>query len=644
MIVIKIKLKKSLKVIIISLTCLIILIGGLYLYAFCSPKIPIKTNGKFYLYDSNSNLVYQGSSKSSWADFEDISDNVKNAIIATEDKNFYKHQGFDYLRIIKALFKNIRKKKVVEGASTISQQYVKNMYLSFDKKIKRKIEEAFLTLEMEVHYSKDEILEGYLNTINFGEGNYGIESAANYYFNKNAKDLDLEEACILAGIPKSPANYNPASNYDKSIKRAKVVASNMYKNGYITKKVYKNLFKNKINIYEEEAKNSSKTLLYYQDAVLSELSKIDKIPDSLIKSGGLKIYTEYDSAIQQNLENAINANMKDDTEEVAALYINPSNGGINALVGGKNYTKSSYNRVTMSKRQVGSTIKPFLYYTALKNGLTSSSTFESSPTTFNLSNNTSYSPSNYNDIYANKDITMQAALAYSDNVYAVKTHLFLGEEALVNTLNTLGIKEKLEPIPSLALGTKEINMLDYSHAYTTLASGGFERNVHLIRKVEDLNGKVLYQYKKKNKEVLDYRYVYIINQMMTNAYNPEMVDYNSPTAISLKGRLSKDYAIKTGTTDNDHWIIGYNKDALLMVWTGTDNNKDNNPGYSKITKNIWADTIENSLKEKENNFYEMPKSIVGVPLDKITGEYTGQNSIMYYFVKGTEPVIYKKEH
>ncbi len=644
MIVIKIKLKKSLKVIIISLTCLIILIGGLYLYAFCSPKIPIKTNGKFYLYDSNSNLVYQGSSKSSWADFEDISDNVKNAIIATEDKNFYKHQGFDYLRIIKALFKNIRKKKVVEGASTISQQYVKNMYLSFDKKLKRKIEEAFLTLEMEVHYSKDEILEGYLNTINFGEGNYGIESAANYYFNKNAKDLDLEEACILAGIPKSPANYNPASNYDKSIKRAKVVASNMYKNGYITKKVYKNLFKNKINIYEEEAKNSSKTLLYYQDAVLSELSKIDKIPDSLIKSGGLKIYTEYDSAIQQNLENAINANMKDDTEEVAALYINPSNGGINALVGGKNYTKSSYNRVTMSKRQVGSTIKPFLYYTALKNGLTSSSTFESSPTTFNLSNNTSYSPSNYNDIYANKDITMQAALAYSDNVYAVKTHLFLGEEALVNTLNSLGIKEKLDPIPSLALGTKEINMLDYSHAYTTLASGGFERNVHLIRKVEDLNGKVLYQYKKKNKEVLDYRYVYIINQMMTNAYNPEMVDYNSPTAISLKGRLSKDYAIKTGTTDNDHWIIGYNKDALLMVWTGTDNNKDNNPGYSKITKNIWADTIENSLKEKENNFYEMPKSIVGVPLDKITGEYTGQNSIMYYFVKGTEPVIYKKEH
>ena len=187
-------------------------------------------------------------------------------------------------------------------------------------------------------------------------------------------------------------------------------------------------------------------------------------------------------------------------------------------------------------------------------------------------------------------------------------------------------------------------MLDYSNAYTVLASGGYERKVHLIKKVEDMNGKVLYKYKPKNRQLLDYRYVYIINQMMTNSYKPEMIDYNSPTAISLKGRLNKTYSIKTGTTDNDHWIIGYNKDALLMVWTGTDNNKDKNPGYSKITKNIWADAIETSLKDKDNNFYEMPKSVVGVPLDKITGEYNEKNSIMYYFIKGTEPIIYKKEN
>ena len=612
------------------------------MYAYLSPTIEIKSNGKFYIYDNNTELVYQGSSSSSWANIEDISDNLKNAIISTEDKNFYKHQGFDYARIGMAIFKNIKNKKVVEGASTISQQYVKNMYLSFDKTWSRKIEEAMLTLEIEVHYSKDEILEGYLNTINFGEGNYGIENASEYYFNKKASDLSLEEACMLAGIPKSPSNYNPVSNYKNSLKRAKIVAKNMYKNGYISKKKYKSLFKEDIYIYGERTKENLKTLMYYQDAVLKELKSIDNIPDSLIKAGGLKIYTGLDLEIQNNLENAINNNMLDDNQQVASIYVDPNTGEVRALVGGKNYNESTYNRVTMSKRQVGSTIKPFLYYTALSNGLTEASTFESKPTTFNLGDNKTYSPSNYNDIYANKDISMAAALAYSDNVYAVKTHLFLGEDALVNTMKMVGLKEELSPIPSLALGTKEINMLDYSNAYTTLASGGYNRNVHLIKKVEDMDGNLLYEKSNNDELVLNYNYVYIINEMMTNAYNPNFVDYNSPTAISLKGRLSKKYSIKTGTTSNDHWIVGYNKDAMLMVWTGTDDNKETNSGYSKITKNIWADTIESSLKDKEDNFYEMPKNIIGVPLNPVTGKYDEKKSVMYYFVKGTEPLIYKK--
>ena len=178
----------------------------MYLYAYLSPKIAIKTNGKFYIYDKDNALVYQGSSTSEWVNIEDISRHLKDAIISVEDKNFYKHQGFDYLRIARAMARNIKTNSLAEGASTISQQYVKNMYLTFDKKWSRKIEEALLTLELEVHYSKDEILEGYLNTINFGQGNYGIQDAALYYFNKSAKDLNLEESLILAGIPKSPVN------------------------------------------------------------------------------------------------------------------------------------------------------------------------------------------------------------------------------------------------------------------------------------------------------------------------------------------------------------------------------------------------------------------------------------------------------
>ena len=227
----------------------IVIIIGLYTYAYLSPKLDIKTSGSLYLYDSNNELVYQGSRNNEWANLEDISDYLIDATIAVEDKNFYKHHGFDYLRIIKAMYLNIKSGTIVQGASTISQQYIKNLYLDFDQTWERKIEEAFLTLELEVHYDKDEILEGYLNTINYGQGNFGIGNASRYYFNKDPIDLTLEEALILAGIPNSPENYNPVANYDLAIKRAKVVANSMVQNGYLKEEELNNLFQEKIEIY-----------------------------------------------------------------------------------------------------------------------------------------------------------------------------------------------------------------------------------------------------------------------------------------------------------------------------------------------------------------------------------------------------------
>lgn len=637
MIKIKKTIKISLKIFLIIALAGILTIGGFYLYAYLSPKMAIRTNGKFYIYDKNNSLVYQGSSGSEWINIENISDNMKNAIISVEDKNFYKHQGFDYLRIAKAMMNNIKTKSLAEGASTISQQYVKNMYLTFDKTWSRKIEEALLTLELEVHYSKDEILEGYLNMINFGQGNYGIKDAALYYFNKDAKDLTLEESCILAAIPKSPGYYNPVSNYEKSIYRAKIVAETMVNNGYITQEEKDTLFKDTIEIAKEHKEDSLDTLMYYQDAVLSELQSLSNIPDSIIDAGGLKIYTALDLEIQKSMDNAIKNNMGDDDTQVASVYIDPKSGEVRALAGGKNYSYSQFNRVTQSKRQVGSTMKPFLYYSALANGLTMASSFRSEATTFNLSNKETYTPSNYGDIYANKSISLAAALAYSDNIVAVKTHMFLGNEVLVNTMKTVGLKENLLPIPSLALGTIELGMLDFATAYTTLASGGYKKDVHLIRRVEDINGNVLYEYKPKDELILNYNYVYILNEMLKNSYNTEFIDYNSPTAISIKGRLTRNYSIKTGTTDNDHWIVGYNPDALMLVWTGNDLNQKTT-GYSKITKNIWADTIEESLKDTEKNWYTKPDNVIAIPLDPITGNFvtTGKSSI-YYFVKGSEP-------
>ena len=225
-------IKKIIKINIILILLIITVIISLYAIAYFSPVLDIKNTGQYYIYDDEANIVYQGSGTNKWVELDDISDNVKNAIISIEDKNFYNHKGFDYLRILKTMFVNVKNKQIVGGASTISQQYVKNLYLDFDKNWSRKLEEAWLTLKLEMHFSKDEILEGYLNTINFGQGNYGIENAANYYFNKSAKDLTMEEAIILAGIPKSPSNYSPLINYEKSKERQYLVLQSMVNNTF----------------------------------------------------------------------------------------------------------------------------------------------------------------------------------------------------------------------------------------------------------------------------------------------------------------------------------------------------------------------------------------------------------------------------
>ncbi len=611
-------------------------ICALYAYAYFSPVLDIKNANQFYIYDDNEELVYQGSGNNEWVSINDISPNLINAIINTEDKNFYKHNGFDYLRIAKALFLNFKSKKIVQGASTISQQYIKNMYLDFGKTWERKLEEALLTIRLEVHYSKDEILEGYLNTINFGQGNYGIENASQFYFNKSAKDLTLEEATILAGIPKSPNYYNPISNYDASINRAKIIAKSMLNNEYITENEYSNLFNNKIEIYGERNENDLKMLMYYQDAVYDELESLPEIPDSLIESGGIKIYTSLNMEAQEIMEKNILNNMNNSDLQVASIIINPNTGGVMALSGGIDYAKSQYNRAISSKRQVGSSIKPLLYYAALENGMVSSSTFLSEPTTFIFSSNKTYSPANYNNKYGNQNITMAAALAYSDNIYAVKTHLFLGEEILVNTAKRMGIKTELEAIPSLALGTCELSMLDFARAYTTLASGGFKRELTFINRVEDLNGNVLYQKNYDSDMVLNGSYTYILNEMMTSTYNSAFIDYNTPTVMSIASKIKSKYAVKTGSSGTDCWMVGYNSDLLMMVWNGYDDNRDLQVKDGTISKNIWAETM-NQI-DINANWYETPNNVVGVPLNAITGEQTDDISktTIFYYVNGSE--------
>lgn len=635
--------KKIIKWGIILSLFLVIIYIGIYVYAKMSNKLNIQSANSYSMYDS-SGEIFSGYNNN-WVSLDDISENLINATISIEDKNFYKHIGFDYLRIVKAMYINIKSGKSKQGASTISQQYAKNLFLDFGKTWERKFEEAWLTINLETHYSKDEILEGYLNTINYG-GIYGIENASYYYFGISASELSLSQASIIAGIPKSPSYYSPITNIDNAKDRQLIILNSMLKNKYITEEEKDAAYEEELTYIGKLKSNDSSTLMYYQDAVMAELKKIDTIPESLIDTGGLKIYTNLDLKLQLELEKYVNQYITDDKLQIASIIADPNNGKVLALIGGTDYSKSEYNRAISSKRQVGSTFKPFLYYAAIENGFTASTTFNSSKTTFVFSNDKTYSPSNFGDIYPNKEITLAAALAYSDNVFAVKTHLFLGEETLVNMLKRVGITSDLQEIPSLALGTSNTNLMEMITAYSSLASYGYKVTPHLIEKVEDASGNLLYEYKDTKEAILSKSIVYIVNELLSNCYSSNFVDYNYPTCLNVATKLTNKYSMKTGSTDSDALVFGYNSNIVMGIWTGYDDNSKIPTNVSSDIKNIWADTIESYFSDKDATWYDMPSNIVGSLVNPITGELvtsSDQKSTMLYYIKGTEPSITETE-
>lgn len=633
------KHRKIIKFFIFTILIMITLYVGIYVCARMTPKLSINSANSFFFYDKDNNL-YEGDHTNEWIKLKDISPHLIDATLAIEDKNFYHHQGFDYARILKALYINMTHGKILQGASTITQQYAKNLFLTFDKTVQRKIDEAWLTLRLETHYRKDEILEGYLNTINYG-GIFGIENASHYYFNKSAKNLTLAEATMLAGIPKDPSYYSPISNLKNAKKRQALILDVMVQNKMISKQESEKAKKTELTFHKSSEEENGKMLMYYQDAVLKELKSIKSIPTSFLETGGLKIYTNLDKSAQRKMEESINKNLGDNQDlQVAAVMMNPKTGKIFALTGGRDYSKSQFNRATSSKRQVGSTMKPFLYYAALENGFTPSTTFTSEKTTFMFSENKTYSPTNYGENYPNKEISMAAAITYSDNIYAVKTHLFLGEKTLVDTAKRVGIQTPIDELPSSPLGTKEINIMDMMQGYATFASGGEKIEPYLIEKVTDIDGNVLYKHKEKKENVLNKSLVYVLNEMLSNAYAKEFIDYNYPTCINLSAKLTKKYAIKTGTTNTDHLIFGYNQDVLMGMWTGFDDNKETELIDGSNMKMAWADSVESYLKDKKTPWYDMPNNVVGVLIDPISGKPATtetKKKKMLYYIKGTEP-------
>lgn len=633
--------KKIFKLLRLNFLLLILLCGGIFIYIKTSPKPEIYSANNLVLYDSEENVFFQGNESKEWISLDEISDYLIMSTIYTEDKNFYKHFGFDFFRILKASYINITSGKTMQGASTITQQYAKNLFLDFDKTWKRKWDEMWYTMKIEANYSKDEILEGYLNTINYGHGMYGIENASKFYFNKSAKDLDLAEASILTGIPKSPANYSPIVNLDLAKKRQLTILELMVKNKVITEEEKNEAYNEELVFSGVDNNEELSTIMYYQDAVLKELKDIDSIPLSYSDSKGLKIYTNLDIKAQQSLEKNIKETLPEDSKiETSAVMMNPNTGGIIALVGGRDYNKSSYNRAIESRRQVGSTMKPYLYYAALENGFTSSSAFTSEKTTFTFNNQDDYAPNNYNNTYGNKPISMGTAIAYSENIYAVKTHLFLGGDALINVARRVGITAKLENVPSLPLGTNEISIIEMAAGYSAFANLGYKVKPHLIEKVVDAKGNVLYEADDSKELVLNSSIVFILNNLLTATYDPDYIDYNYPTAITLASKLTHKYGLKSGTTNSDNWNIGFNRDIVTAVWIGYDDNKSLSTSEYKYAQNIWFKTTEAYEAGKPEAWYEMPSNISAMFVEPISGKPVTDNSTkkkLMYFIKGTEP-------
>ena len=349
-----------------------------------------------------------------------------------------------------------------------------------------------------------------------------------------------------------------------------------------------------------------------------------------------------DVEAQSMLEHSMDKNLTNDNIQFSSIIMTPTDGSIIALTGGRDYNKSQYNRATKSKRQPGSAIKPFLYYVALENGFTPSTTFYSGKTTFALSNNEVYSPKNFNNLYGNKNISLGAAIAYSDNIYAIKTHLFLGKEALPNIVKRLDMKVNIDEIASSPLGSNEINIIDIAKGYSAFANNGYKVTPHTIRKIEDENGNILYEFKEEKKQVLREDITFILSDLLSTTTDKNMIDYNYPTCIGIASKLSKKYAIKSGTTDTDSWIIGYNKDILIANWMGYDKGKNISNKDSSKNKNIWADTIEKYLKNKDTSWYEIPDNVIGILVDPISGEIAtkkSKNKRIMYYLKGTEPHI-----
>lgn len=625
---------------------------GLFIYAKIQGGPPLTVTQSTIFYDDDGAIIGENhhGQKRYWVPLEEISPFLIQATLSIEDKTFFDHHGFDYKRIAGAVVADIKARAKVQGASTITQQYAKNLFLESDKTFTRKLAEALYTIRLEANYSKKQILEGYLNTIYYGHGAYGIEAASFYYFGKSADSLNLSEAAMLAGIPKGPSIYSPFTNMTRAKMRQKTILLAMAQQGKITKKQALEAYEQKLNFVTDHDIIPNDIAPYFQQVVRDILKTEIGLSEKVIDAGGLHIYTTLNQDMQKIAEEKMKEIINPMSDiQVGFMAMDPKNGEVKALIGGRDFETSKFNRAYQAERQPGSTIKPLLYYAALKNGFTPSTELRSEITTFTYDNGkSSYTPHNYNNYYANDTITLAQAIALSDNVYAVKTHMFLGMDELIHTAKEFGITSKLAKVPSLALGTSPVKLIDMVNAYSIIANNGKQVKPVFIKKIVNQNGDVIYEQKNDSKQILDPNLAFVTSQLMTGMFDPKLNDYTHVTGSSIIKQLTRHYAGKSGSTETDSWMIGFTPQLVAGVWTGYDKGKTIDVVEERsYAKKIWAQFMEEALSGKPVLAFTPPKDVIGVYVNPDNGKLATKDcpiKRLTYYVKGTEPKDYCNVH
>lgn len=566
-----------------------------------------------------------------WVPIDRIPVFLQKAVVAVEDARFYEHAGIDVRGIARALVKDVVRGKMAEGGSTITQQLIKNRYLSREKTIERKLDEARMAMEFEKKYTKRQILEMYFNEIYYGNDAWGIAQAARIYFDKNPEDLTDAECALLAGVPKNPSRYNPLGKAANVTQRRDVVLTRMVDLNMITPRQRQTLRTQRVTFMQPG--HASQYLAHVRAKLIAQYGA------DVIEQGGLEVTAAMDLNLQREAEQVLAEGVKRISPKMqgALLCLDPATGDILAAVGGVDAGKGSYNRAFVAKRQPGSAIKPLIYAAALEKGITAASIWNDAPVAYSRGNNEPWKPMNYGG-KGYGDLSLRQALAYSDNVIAVKVLDSIGVPYFTDFTGKIGLPLRAKNGLSLALGTEEVTLNDLVQAYTPLANGGMRSEGRTIIRVYDRRRHAWTDYPPAITPVLAPATAFVTTQMMK-----DVMTYG--TAKSLK-RFSRERpsAGKTGTTNDykDAWFIGYTPQVITGVWVGYDKPRSGGKGFTggAAAAPIWERFMRRAVASRPVADFPMPVGVVSVAIDPATGSLAtaeSPNKRDEFFIAGTEP-------